>query len=363
MRRDRLMAVLNFGNIGFAREDYTNGLLLGQMRKQQQDRLSVETQRVSDTYQGQINEAEAEMASLQKFKEDIGAASSFLAKTVGQAKSILSKIDAAIRLVVSAEQADSGFASYGKTLDGFLKRIEADTESGGVTSNPMSHREPDYFYQTRPNGGGETAFGRYLGTKYQIVDDTGKVWVPDTSAGLLREYNSYPEDPTGTNYSLEHGVELTAESGNDITFVLNPDSASPDTRTGTVTRKGLQVMGAWYYDHLQTAAGRSAAHDDLNDAKVIAKIEVSRYELAFKVAQFHEEEAQLQIGGLRGEVNDLQVERAREIQEMQNRLAQEFEVANVRVQTALSLRNDYKNFLGVAVGNNKVAQALLSIYA
>ncbi len=357
------MAVFNFANASYVREDYTNGLLLGRMRQQQQQRLEAETQRLSDTYQGQINEKETDLDAKIKFKDEIGVASSFLSQTLGQAKGILSKVDAALSLVVSADQADSGYASYGKTFDGFLKRIEEDTARGGATTNPMSDREPDYYYQTRANGGGQTVFGRYIGTSYQIVDGTGKVWVPDQEYGLLREYDSYPEDPTDNNFSLEHGIRLDSASGNSITFTLNPDSGTPETRTGTVTRKGLQLMGAWYYDHLQTAEGRKEAREDLTDAKTIAKIEISRYELAYKVAKFHEEEAQAEIKGLRGEVNDLQVERAKEIQELQNRLAQEFEVANVRVQAALSLRTEYTNLIGVATGNNKLTQALLSIYA
>ncbi|CCQ74178.1 hypothetical protein [Magnetospira sp. QH-2] len=357
------MAVLIPGKTSNTVSQYSSNMLLSQMQVQQQKKIQAESDKISNEYQTKINGKQTEIDSYTKLKADIGEVSTFLSKTVGQAKSILSNVDAMIRLVVSAEQTDSGYGNYGTTFDNFLKRLDATTESGGVTKNPLSRLEPDVFYKSSRYGGSQRVQGNYLGDSYQIIDSNDKVWIPDHQSKLLKQYNSYPDDPTNVNYSLEHGVRFDSVTGSSVTFTLNPDSGTPEALTGTLTGKGLEIVNAWYYENLNTTDGRTRAKADLDDAKAAAKVEVARYESAFAIAKYFEEKASTEAKGLTSDVNELLIERAQEVQQRQLELAQEFEAAQGRVVAAMSLKVDYQFMFRGLTGNNKVAQMLLSITA
>ncbi|GAB6054456.1 hypothetical protein JCM17960_32760 [Magnetospira thiophila] len=355
------MAVFIPGKTSNTVSSYASNLLLSQMQNAQSKKVQEESNKISNEFQTDINAKKAEVDAYKELAASIGEVTTFLSKTTGQAKSILSNIDAMIRLVVSSEQTDSGYGNYGKTFDNFLKRIDAATESGGVTKNPLSRVEPDVFYKTSRYGGSQRVQGNYLGDSYRIVDQNGKVWVPDHTSKLLKQYDSYPDDPTKVNYSMEHGVRFDSVSGSTVTFTLNPDSGTPEVMTGTFTGKGLSVGNAWYYEHLNTTDGRTRAKEDLYDAKAAAKVEVARYESAFAIAKFYEEEAKSKAQGLTEDVNNLLVEKAKAVQEKQYKLAQEYEAAQGRVISAMSLKVDYNFMFRGLTGRNKVAQMLLNI--
>lgn len=346
--------------------DVAQRTVLGQMQAQQQAQFQKESAKVSNEYQTEINAVQRDQARLEDLKDEIGAASTFLSKMVAYAKSSLSNIDATINLVISAEQQeanDGDPGNYATTFDNFLKRLEDNTETGGVTSNLMSRREADYYYTYSQSGGQQTVYANYLGVRYQIEDENGKIWVPDYEDKLLRQYTHFPDTPTDVNYSLETGFELSSLSGSDVTFVINPESGSPETLNGTLSEAPLPVLSAWMYDDLLTADGRTRAKADLYDAKTAVEIEIARYEAAFKLAQLREERVHEDIQGIKGEVNDLTIERAQELQELQNKLSLEYQVANARVQAALSQRFDYAFMLSSLTSGNTAAQTLFTLIA
>ena len=340
--------------------------LLKQMQNQQQARIQEETQKLSNSYQSDINQINRDVADLETLKKGIGDASTFLSRVTANAKSTASTIEAAIRLVYNAQQnepAADNPGNYAKTFDNFLKSIERNTTSGGESTNPMSYKEPDYYYTYLELGAQQVVYGNYLGPDYQIEDQNGKIWVPDYQDKLLRQYSHYPDNPTDVNYSLETGFELTSISGSTVNFVINPNSGTPETMTGTLSEATIPVMSAWYYDDLVTADGRTRAKADLEDARTVAAIEVSRYESAFKLSQLREQSVQQDISGKRDEVSDLMIKRAQEIQDLQEKMSYEFQAANARVQAALSQRFDYSLMLSGLTSGNKAANFLISLIA
>ena len=227
----------------------------------------------------------------------------------------------------------------------------------------MSSTKASLEFRVGINGGYETVNSAYVGSNYHVVDDEGKYWALDRASKTLKRYNDYPDDPTSTVGNFQTGIRLDSLSGDAITFTIAPDTATPQTFSGTIYRSGLDVLDSWGYDGLSTSEGRTRALEDLNAAKAALDLEVRRYEVSLSMASFYESMADQAVEGYRDETNALMIEQAKAIQTEQSKLAREYQISTNSVAQALSLQNGYSNMLGSMLSEGSFAQKLVNILA
>lgn len=346
------------------RSDYTSAVLLARMGEAQQKKAELATQRIGDGYQTKINAVNRAADRWRTVKDDVGVAVTQISATVGRLKSLLARLDGLLQTVTKAGQAsDQGtinFAGYAAAFDAAVKGIAQEASKTRDGLNLLGRGEPTLTYNTAPTGTTASVQGANVGTDYTIEDTDGNRWVVDRNAGVLRQYGSYPDSPTGKMASLASGLRIDGLSGDSVDFTIQPNTASPESFSGTVQSDGLGVKDSWFYGGLASADNRARATADLKDARTALKLELQRYEVAVGVAKFYEDRAANEIGGLKEQNNAFLIQRAVELKKAQDRLSQEYRATTSSVAQALALKNRYQSLLA-PLANDRLTRALLSV--
>ncbi|MCB2102572.1 MAG: hypothetical protein KDE22_16970 [Rhodobacterales bacterium] len=324
---------------------FRNATLLVQMQTAAETKAARQTETITNEYTQKIDSVNLEADRWTALEDDIAQVSSRLDGTVGRLEAIRKKLDTLIQTVNKAAQSTEetpNYAGYATTFDSFLRSLDSSADGGYDRPNLLGRSEPTLEYYTTIHGATARVSGAYVGTGYQLDQTDGNgLWLPDLSARSLTKYLEYPGDPTTTSASFASGLQLDSINGDEVTFTVGADTASPETITANLTRKGLGVLNAWYYDGLATEDGRALALSELNDAKQALDLEISRYELAQTVASFYQDRATTTLEGFRKETNDLLLEQAAAIGKAQEELNRSFQAATSNVALALSSRNNY----------------------
>jgi len=348
-----------------SRSTVTTATLLSRMIEAQQQKSARQIQSITDLHQTQINRLNRDGDKWKSVKSDVGKAASSIHANLGRAKAILGKLDSMLLTVNKAghpspDGTTINTDAYAVTFDSMLKGLSKNAEGGRSSPNLLGKAEPKLTYRTHVNGSTASVQGAYIGTDYHIIDSEGKRWVLNRDAKNLKRYDNYPNSPTSTVGTFQNGIRLDSISGDAIDFTIAPETATPQSFSGTIYRDGLRVQDSWYYGNLGTQAERDRAATDLKSAKVAMELEVKRYELAASTASFYEDRALAEIKGIRAKVNDEMIARAEELQKSQAKLNQEFQVTNSIVAQSLSLKNAYANMLGTTA-NDKLTQILIDV--
>jgi len=222
--------------------------------------------------------------------------------------------------------------------------------------------EPKLTYEISPSGATTFVNGAHLGSDYHIVDSKGKWWEPDRVARILKRFDEFPGMPANEAGAFENGLRLDSLVGDAITFTVGPDTATPVQYTGTIFREDLMVVDSWFYDGLETQAGRDRAIADLNAAKEAVDLELTRYEVAQSVAVFYEQRAIQTLEGLTKESNDLLVEQAIEIQKAQDELTRQFSTATNSITLAIAQQVNYTELFAPFI-NERFSAAFIDVTA
>lgn len=347
----------------FSAADFGRAQMLVQVQKFYNKKAQTKTTAIANEYGAQVNSINAENDRWKSVRDDIQDARSVLSDTLGRARGILTTLDNMIRAVNKSGQNTEGYTNpemYAATFDSYLKGIDSAATRLSTNTNLLGTAKQEVTFPTGINGVRQTVNSAFLGSDYYIVDNEGKYWDLDRSAKILKRYDVYPDEPTGTVGNLATGLQLDDLTGDTITFTVAPDTATPQTFTGTLHRSGLSLLDSWAYDGLATAEGRQKALADLNSAKVAIDLEVRRYQLAYTTADYYEKSASEAIDGLRKKTNQLAIEQAVAIQKEQNALAQEYQVSNNAIVQALALQNQYAKMLTPLI-SNKFGKSLVDI--
>ncbi len=348
------------------RSDFTSAILLTQMSASFVKRVAQETANISDSYQKKINSINQNADKWRKVEDSAGKAVSKISGVIGRAKSMLSKLDSMIYAINNAERStagDTNYEGYASTFDSLLKGLNTDANSSRVKPNLLGEGTTSFEYQYGVYGETQTLNGSFLGSDYYITDTAGKRWVPDRSAKLLMRYDNYPDDPLGSDSAnFKDGLQVDSISGNAVSFTVGPNTGTPQSFSGTITRSGAEVLDSMFYDGLATSSGRTLALSDLDAAKETVNIEIRRYEISLTLAKFYEERAIGEAKGQSKKTNDLYIERAMEVNKAKQTLKLEFRNAQSKVARAMALKNDYINLLAPFM-NSKFAKAFVNIFA
>ncbi len=85
-----------------------------------------------------------------------------------------------------------------------------------------------------------------------------------------------------------------------ITFTTAPDTTDATTYTGTLSTSGLDILDAWLYGDLESAANQQRAEDDLHSAKNTVDLHLARLKGALATAQFYESQSNVQLDAFAG---------------------------------------------------------------
>ncbi len=350
---------------GLSRNTITTATLITNLINAQEKKIALRTQVINGAHQQTIGRLNRGVDKWLAVKKSVGEAASVIHATVGRAKAVLGKIDAMILNVNKAGQPTNGTVNtdmYAASFDAVLKGIQSDANNTRMQPNMIGKFEPKLTYRTSPSGSMGSVQGAFIGNDYYITDSAGKRWVPDRNAKILKRYDNYPDGATNKVGAFNGGLRLDSISGDAIAFTIAPNTASPESFSGTLTRKGLRVMDSWYYNGLATDADRQQAISDLKSARTAVSLEIQRYKLAASTATFYEDRVNAEIKGIKSKVADEMIARAKELQISQDKLSREFQNTTSIVAQSLALKNEYARMLAPIV-NDKLTQALLNVVA
>ena len=348
-------------------EGFSSATLTNQMAEFFKRQAEQRTQSIQTSYDTDLNSIERISDRWEDVRSDIESAKNILSNMAGRVKSLRTSINNMISNVNKAEQnAEEGTGAeiYSSAFDALLKGVDDAAQRGSAQGlNLLSSTKSSLEYKVGINGGYETVNSAYVGSSYYVVDDDGKYWALDRAAKTLKRYDNFPDEPTNTVGNFQTGVQLDDLTGDSITFTIAPDTASPQTFSGTIYRSGLDILDSWGYDGLTTSEGRARALEDLNTAKAALDLEIRRYEVSLSTASFYQSMADQAIDGYRDETNTLMIEQAKAIQEEQDKLSREYQVSTNSVAQALSMQNGYSKMLSSALYEGSFAQKLVNILA
>lgn len=347
----------------FSAADFGQAQMLVQIQKFYNQKATQKTAAIGHEYTAQINSIKRESDRWDAAREDMRETRSVISGTVGRAKAIQTSLENMIRAVNKCGQNTEGYTNpqmYAASFDAFLKSLDGVASRTSDGTNLLGIAKQEVRFPTGINGSEYTVKSAFLGSDYHIVDSEGKYWDLDRSAKILKRYDTYPDEPTSKVGNIATGLRLDSLVGDAITFTVAPDTATPETYSGTLHRSGLKLLDSWAYDGLATEAGRAKALADLNSAKVAIDLEVRRYQLANTTITYYEEIATETISGIRDKTNQLTIEQATAIQNEQTALSQEYQVSTNAIVQALALQNQYAKMLSPLM-SNKYAKSLIDI--
>lgn len=350
---------------GLSRTLITTATLFSNLANAERKKVALQNQVINSAHQQRISRLNSGVDKWLAVRKSVGKASSVIHATVGRAKAILSKIDSMILNVNKAGQPTIGPTNtdmYAASFDASLKSIQTDAMNARMSPNMIGLSGPKLTYKTSPTGGAGSVQGAFIGTDYYITDSAGKRWVPNQIAKNLKRYDNYPIGATNKVGAFNGGLRLDSISGNAITFTIAPNTATPESFSGTLFRKGLKIMNSWYYNNLATNADRQQALSDLKSARVAVNLEVQRYQLGASTASFYEDRVNAEIKGIKSKVADELIARAAELQAAQDKLTREFQTTTSIVAHSLAMKNEYAKMLSPIV-NDKLTQILLNVVA
>jgi hypothetical protein len=347
----------------FSAGDFGRAQMLVQIQRFYNQKATQKSAAIGHEYAAQINSIKLESDRWNAVREDMREVRSVISGTVGRAKSIQASLENMIRAVNKSSQNTEGYTNpqmYAASFDAYLKSLDGMATRTSDGTNLLGIAKQEVRFPTGIHGSEYTVRSAFLGSDYHIVDSEGKYWDLDRSAKILKRYDAYPDDPTSTVGNIATGLRLDSLVGDAITFTVAPDTATPETYSGTLHREGLTILDSWAYEGLATEAGRTKALADLNSAKVAIDLEVRRYQLANTTINYYEGIATETISGMRQKTNQLTIDQATAIQKEQTALSREYQVSNNAIVQALSLQNQYAKMLSPLM-SNKYARALVDI--
>lgn len=347
----------------FSASSFDQANLLAKMGEVFEKQAQQKSEQINAHYQARINAVDLTKNRWETVQKGIQDARSTISTTTSKAKSILTNLDNMIDMVKKAGKNTDGFIqAYAASFDSYLRGLDQTARVSTIEPNLLGVSKAQLTYRASISGTTTTVNSAFVGSDYYIVDDEGKYWALDRKSKTLKRFNEYPDDPTNTVGNFATGIRLDDLTGDSITFTIGQNTADPKTFSGTLYRKGLDILDSWAYDGLTTEDGRQRALDDLKAAKAAIELEVRRYEVAFTTSNFYEKVAGREMSGLRKKTNAYMIEQAQAIQDEQTRLAREYQSATSRVTQSIAIQNQYAKLLN-PLFDKSFPKTLIDIFA
>ncbi len=337
--------------------NYQNALLLSGLQNQYGARIAARATAVESGYGTKIAAVDRQAQPWRDLQTRLEKPRSIISGAVGRLRGIRDLVSSLISTVEKAHKAaatgaptEGHRASFDSQLRSLRARVDQTTDSPNLLGNSGART---LSVPTGPNGAGETVHQSYQGVDYRIIDEDGRVWIPDYTTGHIRRREPAGEGASSASGSLASGVLLDGLDGDRLTITIAPATATPQSLTGAIEREGLALVDAWFYDHLATENGRDRALADLNAARRSLDGEISRYRRILTTIGYADGRAAIRLGDFRAQTGALLIERERALASGRDQLQRQFDLATTaltRNQFALGV---YKTMF--ASSGNRVA--------
>jgi hypothetical protein len=318
---------------------------------------------IEANYGTKINGIDRQAQKWKDFQAELEQPRAVVGGAIGRLKGVRGLLDSLIKTVGKADlDPQSGTLSdgYRATFDSMLRSLRLRVDQTADNPNLLGKTGArELLIPTDIHGATQSLRQNYKGSDYKILDTSGFQWAPDYVGNLLRRYDSYPDDPSSVSGSFAGGIRLDSLSGGDVTFTIAPDTANPQTFTGTIDREGIGIVDAWFYDNLSTGDGRDRALADLKAARKTVDLEINRYQRFLTTIAYYDSRAAIRLGDFRAETGALLIEREREVLTSQDSIQRQFELATTALSRNQAIINVYKTMF--ATSGNTVADRVFGV--
>jgi hypothetical protein len=337
--------------------NYNNALLLSGLQTQYGGRIAAKTASIESDYGTKLGAVDRHAQQWKDFRAELEKPRSIVSGVVGRLKGIRALLDSLSATVGKANldsQSGTLYDGYRATFNSLLKSLRSRIDNTADSPNLLGKTGArELLIPTDISGAPLSVRQNYKGIDYRILDTSGFQWAPDYVGNLLRRYDSYPDEPSSVSGNLANGVRLDSLSGDDVTFTVAPDTASPQTVDGTIDRGGIGLVDAWFYDNLSTQDGRDRALADLKAAKNNIDQEIGRYQRTLTSIAYYDSRAEIRLGDFSQETGALLIERERAVLTSQENIQRQFDLATTALARNQFALNVYKNMF--ATSGNTVA--------
>jgi len=216
-----------------------------------------------------IARPQADRDKLARQKAEFIEEATLMSKVVGN----LGKIDLALNaiktqlLTLSAASTPADRAAASALLDVKIQEINGYANNAAdFGKNPIGKPRNASFKTADVNAASSTGSiyiqGKFEGAEFAITDSAGKTWRMDRGTDELVQYNTWPDQPTGTRYATT-AVSVSAYDSTTGAITLNTPGGAV---SGTLQRFGVGAIDSFLYNGLQTDADVANARADVDAA-------------------------------------------------------------------------------------------------
>lgn len=237
-------------------------------------------------------------------------------------------------------------AMPGSTLIGSIDRFtyepdKIDYSTGGLTDTTLK--------------------GSYAGGGYRIEADDGTVWVPDLSVDTISQYGKAGGERTKFRLSTGKDMDTTTSTRNGMKLVsFDPVTGDiavdvtieadrpPIAVKGRLKRSGIKLMQAWFYDGLETDAGRKRALGDLTRAEVELTFTDSSLTMAGLATKADARKIDNKLQELTGKTAAIRVRQMEATQKLQNEKQRQMNALILRLGNGQQQQRNYVEAFGAS---------------
>lgn len=222
-----------------------------------------------------------------------------VAANLNKSSSVLTELKTKLAALTSASTAGER-ADAAEALDNALLHINKYANTAGdYGRNPIgkpsaTFRTSDLLVTSGGIGASNFIKGKFLGAEFTVTDGDGKTWRLDRSTDTWTQYDSFPDQPTGTSYAQ---ADVSVASFDEATGAVVLDTPGGQV-SGTIEKFGVQMLDSFFYNGLQSDQDVANAVAALDSA--IARFTIDK--LAFTSAAASVEG---KLAQLNGKIKDL----------------------------------------------------------
>jgi hypothetical protein len=216
-----------------------------------------------------IARPQVERDKLARQKAEFIDDATLMTKVIGN----LGKIDLALNeiktqlLTLSAASTPAERAAASALLDEKIEIINGyANNAAGYGKNPIGKPQNASFKTADVNAASSTGSiyikGKFEGADFTITDSAGKIWHVDRGADELVQFDSYPEQETGTRYATSAVTVASYDEGTGAITLNTPGGPV----SGTLARFGVGAIDSFLYNGLQSDADVARARADIDAA-------------------------------------------------------------------------------------------------
>jgi hypothetical protein len=344
--------------------DVSTQQLTNQLTADFQQRVNDKVTSIQQSYTSETNSIQREEDRILSYRKDLDASRDVITNTRTRLEGILSRLDNMIINVNKANESENDPdiqflpASYAAAHDSSLRQIDDLIKTTRTQENLLVSESQSVRYPVSLSGITSLFYGTDLTTGYHIEDMNGDFWYPNLDNQVIKTYESYPftEGDVSVSTVYNQGLTLDNLSGNNVDFTVGADTASPQSYSGTLGRSGLEVLQSWLYEGFSDSANRERALEDINAAKEVINVELSRYNMIETTLNYYDELSTNNLRSARRDKIEVEAEAAHAIAEKQSEMVQQFQSVQSVLAQQLVLRTQYQSL----IPTSSFGQALFS---